>query len=247
MFASQRALIALASALCLAIAPAINAQSATDPSQPQNTAMPAAATFRIGGVDVALPAPQIGFVEAGPQKRSLFGVFVPLTADLVAAFASPQTLAALAPDKDISPANYALVFVRRLSESEDTSPDDFKAASDAFSAPLGYPAGSIHQETEAEFNRRLQTLGLDKTGVKLEGLISLGCFISQPDATVIGTLTPANMESATVAGGLSVIILNVHKRLVFAYLYSEYKDQNTVIGMRKASIDWTEAILAANK
>jgi hypothetical protein len=247
MFASQRALIALASALCLAIAPAINAQSATAPSQPQNQATPAAATFRIGGVDVAIPAPQIGFVEAGPQKRSLFDVFIPLSTELVAAFASPQTLAALAPDKDVSPANYALVFVIRRSESEDTSPDDFKAASDAFSAPLGYPAGSIHQETEAELNQRLQKLGLDKTGVKLQGLISLGCFISQPDAMVIGSLTPANMESATVAGAMSMIILNVHKRLVFAYLYSEYKDRNTVIGMRKASIDWTQAILAANK
>jgi hypothetical protein len=247
MFASQRALIALASALCLAIAPAINAQSATAPSQPQNQATPAAATFRIGGVDVALPAPQTGFVEAGPQKRPLFEVFIPPTAQLLAAFASPQTLAALAPDKDISPANYALVFVIRPSQSEDTSPDDFKAASGAFGAPLGYSADSLHQETEAEFNRRLQTLGLDKTGAKLEGTIPLGCFLSQPDATVLGALTPANLESTTVVGAISMIILNVHKRLVFAYLYNKYEDRNTVIGLRKASIDWTEAILAANK
>jgi hypothetical protein len=248
MTASRCTLIALASVLCLAIATAINAQSATAPSQPQTQATPAAGTFPIGGVDVALPAPQTGFVEAGPEKRSLFQVFVPLGAQLVAAFASPQFLAALTPNQDISPASYALVLVPRVSENEDTSPDEFKAALGATIAPMGYSLDSIHAETDAEFNQRLQKLGLDKTGTKLEGTILLGCFFYQPDAIVIGLLTPANYESITVAGAMSMTILNVHKRTVFAYLYNnDYKDQNTVVGLRKASIDWTEAILAANK
>ena len=247
MILSRRTLIALASVLCLGIAPAINAQSATAPSQPQNQAAPAAGTFPIGGVNVAFPAPQIGFVEAGPEKRSLFEVFAPPGARLVAAFAPPQTLAALAPDKDISPASYALVLVPRVSENDDTTPDDFKAALGATIAPLGYSLDSIHGETEAELNQRLQKLGLDKAGTKLVGIIPLGCFFYEPDATVLGSLTPANYENPTVAGAMSMMILNLHNRFVFAYLYSEYKDQNTVISLRKASIDWTEAILAANK
>ena len=129
-----------------------------------------------------------------------------------------------------------------------STPADFKAALGATIAGFGYSLDSIHAETEAELNQRMQKLGLDKAGTKLVGTIQLGCFFYQPDAIAIGLLTPANLDNPTVVGAMSMMILNVHKRAVFAYLYNnDFKDQNTVIGLRKASIDWTEAILAANK
>ena len=56
-----------------------------------------------------------------------------------------------------------------------------------------------------------------------------------------------SMAGANMKMCMGCALMRVKNRLLFVYLYSEYKDEDTIKLLRKATEDWADAILKANK
>jgi hypothetical protein len=100
---------------------------------------------------------------------------------------------------------------------------------------------------EEELNRRMKTLNLDDPKISFDKPVQLGSFFSKQDAFGLGMIMPVSSKGSTTTMVGGIILLRVKNRMLFAYLYATYKDQETVRWVRKTSEGWADAILAANK
>ena len=51
----------------------------------------------------------------------------------------------------------------------------------------------------------------------------------------------------TMKTGVGGAILRVKKKLLFVYLNAEYKNENTIRWLRKATEQWSDAVLQTNQ
>jgi hypothetical protein len=110
---------------------------------------------------------------------------------------------------------------------------------------MGSIVSSISKDTEAEMNRRLQALDLDR--LELGEVKQIGGFFSKTDAYGFGLVTVVKMGGREAKMGMGGVLLRVRKRLLFGYLYSEYKGVETADWLRKTTEQWADAIQAANR
>ena len=203
-------------------------------------------TYRAGGKQFALPAPSSDLVEGGPDNRIVMENFVPDNNRLVAAFATPEDLAALrAGSKKLT--KYAMVEVPRKGEFAEFSAGDFKDLADGAAQQIGVAMDSAVSEGEETFNRRMKSLELDNLTVKLDKPVQLGTLFSRSDAIGFGMILPVTVAGTTTRMIAGVIFLRVKNRVLFAYLYGSYKDESSAQWIRKASENWADAILKANQ
>jgi hypothetical protein len=174
-------------------------------------------------------------------------VAVPDSNRLIAAFLLTQDLPRLTKGSD-NPVltKYALVEVPRAGEYSDMEVSDFKEMTDSASQELGAAMNSSFSETEDEFNRRLKDLNVNAT-VSLGKPVQLGALFAKTDAFGFGLITQVTVGSTSTDMAMAAAIIRVKKRVLFAYLYAEYKNDDTVKFLRKASEDWADAILKANQ
>ncbi len=185
--------------------------------------------------------------ETGYDRRELMEVFVPNSNRLLAAFVLTKELPKLARGIGDVLSNYALVEVLRNGEYTDCEASDFKEVTDGFKAQFGDVLDSSKEEIQEEFNRRMKSMNLDKATVSIGKPIQLGRFFSKQDAYGAGMIVPVSMGSKTTKMGASIVLVRAKKRLLFVYLYAEYKTEETVKQLRETSEEWTDAILNANK
>jgi hypothetical protein len=57
---------------------------------------------------------------------------------------------------------------------------------------------------------------------------------------------PIQLGGRTTKTGMGGALVRVKQRLLFVYFYTEYKNEETVTWLRKATEDWVDAILEAN-
>jgi len=141
---------------------------------------------------------------------------------------------------------YSLVEVPRRGEFVDFGANDFKDMADGASQGVSDVLNSSVKETEEEFNRRMKSLDLDNVKIGLDKPVQLGTFFSKPDAYGLGIAMPVTVNGTTTKMVAGIILLRVKDRAMFAYLYAVYKDQDTLIWLRKTTQDWADAILKAN-
>jgi hypothetical protein len=209
-------------------------------------------TYVTGGVSVEIPAPWPGTIEMGPDNRPQMNRFVPPYNRLIAAFV-PSNEIDLANDK--TPSRIALIAVSREYESRRIEETDFNLIVDGVRKQFDSNVESYAKENEEEFNKRLKSLNLDSIEVTFEKPISLGTLFSLPGAAGFGTIlqVSANNSSSkpesdvSLTKALSVLFVRVKDRVVFAYIFADYKDQETAKWLRKASEDWCSEILKENK
>ena len=77
--------------------------------------------------------------------------------------------------------------------------------------------------------------------------IQLGCIISKQDAYGFIAIAPLSTNGTTTNMAGSTTLVRVKKRLIFVYLYSEYKNEETLKWLRETTEVWVDAILNANK
>jgi hypothetical protein len=221
-----------------------SAQTATNTTAPTPTPPP---TYKAGGTPIVIPTPTTDLVEVGDEGRGVMEVAVPDSNRLIAAFLLTQDLPRLTKGSD-NPVltKYALVEVPRAGEYSDMEVSDFKEMTDSASQELGAAMNSSFSETEDEFNRRLKDLNVNAT-VSLGKPVQLGALFAKTDAFGFGLITQVTVGSTSTDMAMAAAIIRVKKRVLFAYLYAEYKNDDTVKFLRKASEDWADAILKANQ
>jgi hypothetical protein len=237
----------LLSALFIATVSIPATSSAQDQPKLATSATPAAPpTFRAGGVDLLLPTPSSDLIEAGSDNRVALEVLAPDQNRLIAAYVTADDAPRLRTGGAGMLKKYALVEVPRKAEFVDVTADYFKEVTDTMDKQFGSIVDSSVKDTEDQMNRKLKALNLDDAKITLDKPAPLGTFFSRPDAYAVGMVLPVSSQGASVKMVAGILILRVQSRLMYAYLYSVYKDEDTVKVIRKATSDWADAIQAAN-
>lgn len=185
--------------------------------------------------------------EMGDDYRVVMEVFVPNQNRLVAAFVSPEDFALLKSGKLKSLPRYALVEVPRTAEFMDLTPVAFKEVIDSTNKEMGSNLDADVKQYQVELNQRMKDLNLEKAKVGLNKPIALGRFFSEQDAYGLGMMMPVKADGTTTRIVAGIVLLRIKNRLVFGYLYSVYKDEETLSWVRKSSEEWADAILKANR
>ena len=238
---SCRHLLRLAAVLAFASALACSAQ---DNSATKKTDAPDN-SFRVGGQSIILTSPVEEMVEVGSDNRVILEVVVPESNRLIAGYVL-KTEQAVLHGAGTELTRYAMVQVPRQGEFADVSADDFKQIADGAGKQLGAAIDSSVKEGETEFNRRMKSMNLDSLQATLDKPVQLGRLFARGDAFGFGMIMSVTMNGKTTKMVAGINLLRVRNRVLFAYVYSVYKDESTVEWMRNTSQDWADSILRAN-
>jgi len=207
-----------------------------------------AQSYKAGGIAVAIPSPATNMTDVGFGNRKFMEVFVPPDNRLIAGFLLTNDLPKLGKTSDGSIlSKYAIVEVARHMEYMDCSSSDFGKLTAAMKKQFGDVVNSTTKKVEEEFNRRMKSLDLNKLTVKLEKPVQLGCLFSKQDAYGFGMIMFVSSGGTATKMGVGSALVRVKQRVLFLYLYAEYKNEDTVKWLRRATEDWADAVLKANK
>jgi hypothetical protein len=223
--------------------PVLFAQDKNDTATNTNDVL----AYRVGGTPIVIPPPTNDLVETGQDYRVVMEFLAPEQNRLVAAFVLPSDLAIIKSGGKSMFSEYALVEVLRRGEFMEVSAKDYKDVADRLEQQFGTVLDTAIKEGEDELNHRLKAMKLDDAKISLDKPVQLGCFFSKPDAYGTGIIMQVTKNENTTNVVTGIIFLRVKNRMLFAYLYSVYKDQETVKWVRKTTEDWADAILKANE
>lgn len=205
-------------------------------------------SFIAGGVSIKIPIPDTTFVEVGYENRESMYIFVPQDNRLLGAFVLKSDLPYLFKGDNTSlMSRYALVEVPRGAENMDCEAGDFLEVCDGLKETLGNNISSVTQESEDAFNSRMKSLDLANMQIKLGQPTQLGCLFSKQDIFGLGLVMAYDLGGSTYKMGMTVILMRVKKRLLFVYLYAEYKNDETIMWLRRVGEKWSDEILMSNK
>ena len=204
-------------------------------------------TFRAGLKSFTIPAPSTELVEPGADYRVLLEPLVSNTNRLVAGFVSPSNLNALRTTTGTPLNRYALVEVPRRGEFSDVSPAVFKQVVDSLAGQFGASIDANLKDQQDEVNRRIKNLGASNKTVTLDKPAQLGSFFNKPDAVSYGMVMPETVDGIAKKVVMNMIVVRVQQRLLFLYVFDEYKDESSVQWVRTTGDRWADAILQANK
>jgi hypothetical protein len=202
--------------------------------------------FSVGGLSLILPSPTGDMNEVGNEDRTLFNLVVPNSNRLVAAYLPAQDLAHLRAKTEGGLSKYALVEALRSAEFSDIDSSDFSTLVNTLGNQMGSIVNADFEESEAQFNRRMKTLKLNEK-LSLGKPVMLGLLFTQKNAVGFGMITPVTINGVTKKMVMATILLRVRQRLLFAYVFAQYKDEQTADWTRKTAEQWTDAILVSNQ
>ena len=204
-------------------------------------------TIKVGGVDINIPLPDTTFVEISNKYRGLVELFVPQSNRLLSAYVLKSELQGflnLKPGNSLS--EFALIEVPLQGEDMNFEPNDYEEFMDGAKEYLGGDLTSIKNETEEEFNSRIKSIGLANMQIKYGQPTQLGCFFSKKDIIAWGMLMSYEMNGLSSKMSIVTIFIRVKKRLLYIYLYSEYKNEETLVRLRSFGKKWSDEILKVN-
>lgn len=204
----------------------------------------APATFRVGLKTIAIPAPADNLHETGSDYRVLLENLVPTSNRLVAGFLTPDELKGLQTSTSLT--QYALVEVPRRAEFADVTPEIFKQINDSLATQFGGDGSGTLKTQQDELDRKLKDLGATST-VTLEKPLLLGSLFNKPDAVSYGEVMPVTVNGVTTKMVMAVNVIRVHQRVLFFYLFIDFKNEDSVKWVSATGEKWADAILAANK
>lgn len=204
-------------------------------------------SYRSGLKSIVIPPPTADLSEIGPDYRVLMDSSVPDTNRLLAAFLSAEDFVNVRSGISKGANRYALVENLRRAEFIDVDADTFKQVSNSVAQQFGATLNASVKDEEEELNRKLKAMRGSDTTMTLDKPMQLGVFFSKPNACSFGIIQQISAAGSSVKMVAGVTILRVQNRLIYAYLYSAYKDEDSVQWVRKISEQWADAILKANQ
>jgi hypothetical protein len=223
-----------------------SAQAAAASSQ-----LPAVSVYQAGGVSVSIPAPLKNMVEVRPANRAAMERLVPSFNRMITGFAPYKDQLRIAAGDNSAPL-IAMVTVSRQSESKVVGREDFEQIVDSVAKSFNETVDSDAKNNQAEFDQRMKSLDLDHVKVTADKPLRLGNLFSHPNAAGFATLIEASGSGASpdMAASskklVSVLYMRVKSRVLFAYIFADYKDKDTILWLRNASEGWANEIFKAN-
>ncbi|MGA9669068.1 MAG: hypothetical protein WBQ94_07665 [Terracidiphilus sp.] len=203
-------------------------------------------SYRTGLKSIVIPSPTADLSEIGPDYRVLMDVSIPNTNRLLAAFLTAEDAANVRSGVSKGFTRYAIVENQRRGEFVDVDADAFKQVADGIATKFGAGLNGSNKDLEDELNRKLKAMRGTEATMTLDKPMPLGAFFSKPNACSFGAIQPISSAGASVKMVAGMTALRVQNRLLFAYVYSVYKDEDSVQWVRKTSEQWADAILKAN-
>jgi hypothetical protein len=204
-------------------------------------------SYRSGLKSIIIPSPTADLSEIGPDYRVLMDSMVPNTNRLLAAFFTAEDSANVRSIVSKGFSHYALVENLRRAEFADIDADTFKQVSDGMATQFGAELNASTKDQEEELNRKLKAMRGTDAAMTLDKPMQLGAFFSKPNACSYGVIQQISSAGSSVKMVAGVTVLRVQNRLLYAYVYSAYKDEDSVQWVRKTSEQWADAILNANQ
>lgn len=202
--------------------------------------------FRIGGLSFSFPTPDRKLAEPGSDLRVLFEPLAPATNRLVAAFVLSDELRSTSAGTTPALTEYALIEVPRRAEFISADSDAFRQVADAVGKQFEGDLSGTVQKQQDSLNSHLKELG-SKSSVTLDKPLMLGKLFSNPDAIGYGMIMPYSSNGVTIQVAMALNVIRAHNRVVFAYFYTPYVDENTVMSLKITDEEWADAILKANQ
>ncbi|MBU1087768.1 MAG: hypothetical protein KKD05_09680 [Candidatus Omnitrophica bacterium] len=203
-------------------------------------------SFKAGGTLINIPAPNAELVEVGYDVREQMEIFVPGSNRLLAGYMRASDIPLFVKgDENFVLDQYASIQVPRQGEYQDCAESDFKELVDYVKGSFSDDIDKIIQDSEAEFNQRMESMNLDK--VSIDKPIQLGTLFSKPDAYSMGMISTYSNGTKSWTLIIVTTFIRVRERLLFVYLFSSYNNEQDIAPVRAKAEQWADAILAANK
>jgi CxxC motif-containing protein len=204
-------------------------------------------SFRAGGVALKIPSPSSDLIEMGSDMRVVAEVLVPFNNRLLAAFIPSDDLAEIAKGMHRELPRYSLVEVPRAVEFADIDEMTFKTVVETtkkqFAAGVLTTAAKSEEE---DINRKIAALGMKTGKITLEKPVHLGTIFSKPNSYASAMMMPVTTNGKTMNMVASIGMFRLRNRLVLGYIYSEYKDEDSVHWVSRVTEEWADALLKAN-
>ena len=218
------------------------AQNNTAPAKPAEIQ-----SYRSGLKSIVIPPPTADLSEMGSDYRVLAESFAPDTNRLLAAFLTADDSANLRSGVSKPFSRYALVETLRRAEFTDINADTYKQVADAVAQQFGAALDAPTKDQQDVINRKLKAMrGVDAT-LTVDKPMPLGALFAKPNARGFGMIEPISGGASSVRMVVGMTILRVQSRLIYAFVYSVYKDDESVQWVRTTSEKWADAILKANQ
>jgi hypothetical protein len=214
---------------------------------PARTAGLAAPTYRAGLRSIGIPAPTGDLVEIGPDYRVLFEPFAPTTNRLIAAFVLPADVPEIRTGVATEFTRYALVEVPRNAEFLDVTPEIYKEITSSVATEFGTDLDATLKTGTDELNQRLKDLGSNQATVTMDKPVALGALFTESEACGFGLVAPVTTGGTSLRMATGLVIVHVQGRVIYGYLFTEYKDQETAHWLARTTQAWADAILRANR
>jgi hypothetical protein len=217
-----------------------NAQESTLKTTP-------AQSFKAGGMPIVILPPTTEMSEVGYSNRDFMDIIVNPNNRLIAAFVPTNELPMFRKESDAPKlSKYAMVQVLRRGEDMVIDTSYFSKLITHLKEKFGDLIDSSLKSVEEEFNRRMKSLDLDEATMNLGTPVQLGCLFSKQNAYAFGMITPTSWGGQNTKLVMSCAFVRVKQRLLFVYLYADYKNEDTVKWLRKTTVDWVNTILTSN-
>jgi hypothetical protein len=213
----------------------------------QDAPQPAPLKFDVGGVSVTLPGPNDGFIEVGDQIRPLFTKYlVPSENHIVSGYVEKSFIAKMGDDgSNAAPTTYAMIQVSRMADATLFDAAEFHNVLRNIPQPFGPLLTSTPAVRRADFQRRVREF--DSTPIPPGRIRALGAFFSKPNAAGFGLVRQLAVEGKSMRQAQGNLYLCVHGKLLYGFIYTEYKGAETIDWLPKVLEQWADAILAANQ
>jgi hypothetical protein len=237
---------ARALALCLSLGLVFFPNSNPNMARAQATAAP---TYRTGLKSITIPPPTSDLNEIGSDYRVLLETTVPDSNRLIAAYMLAEDAANLHAGIAKGASRYAYIETSRRAEFAELDAASFKQIAAAVAQQFGAITDGSPMDIKAhedELNHKLKAVGAKE--VNFDKPVQLGELFSKPDACAFGMIMSISSNgAASVKMIAGMTVLRVQNRLLYAYVYSAYKDEESLRWVRTTSEQWADAILKANQ
>jgi hypothetical protein len=223
--------------VCLGL-PVLRSQTA----KPAGITAPTVQRVDLGEVSIALPAPAKDFVEMGNEKRIQFASKVPVGNRLLLAFVTPTDLQRMTSGKEVRPSSFMMVESRIRSELMAWSDEEFKSIIEGLKKQLGT---LDLQNVQGQIAQVLQTLDVQK--LPAGEMRSLGEFFEADGAAGFVMLANSKEGTVEIVRAAALCVIRVHGRMLYLYVFSEYKGLETFKWLTATSEQWVKNIVKANE
>ncbi len=199
-------------------------------------------TAKVRSVNVSIPAPAEGFVEAGNEKREYFREQAGTR--LLCAFVTAGDLQRLWKPADGTD-RYMLVRVGRKFEGRDVGTADFERVIAALKPQLDTRINDVVKKTEEKLRSDYKELHR-REEVSIGPPVSLGAFEAK-DTYGFGVLVSGPVFLGVNRTYVSeTVLIRLNKRIVYLYIYALYVDETSSKWARDVAESWARRILASN-